>query len=46
MNFGEHSLPINVLEHSFSRMTWRASIRQKVDDEFGVWVGLAAKQTK
>jgi hypothetical protein len=26
-------------------MTWRSSIRRHVDDVFGVWVGLTAKET-
>jgi hypothetical protein len=42
----EQSIPTDgakLLEHSFSRMTWRASIRQVIDDDGGVWIGLTAK---
>ena len=33
-----------MLEHSFPRMTWRASIRWYVESAFGIGFGLTAKE--
>ena len=43
----EKSIPTDsakLLEHSFSRMTWHASIRWYAESVFGLGIGLTAKE--